>query len=495
MTPAQPVVLALVIPVAGAAAIVAARKHPNVREACSLITAALLFASTVAVLRLVIAGDRPQLRLFEILPGLGVSFHAEPLGAGFAVIVAVLWFVTVLYSIGYMRAHREARQTRFYFFFAIAIAATIGGALAGDLLTLYLFYELLTLATWPLVTHGGRATDHAGGHTYLAILLGTSLSFLLLAIAWTYSLTGSLMFTPGGILNGREAAVRGNETFVIATLFALFLFGTGKAALAPFHRWLPAAMVAPTPVSALLHAVAVVKLGVFSILKVSLYIFGLDTLSALNATIIMQYVAAFTLLYAAVVALRENNLKRRLAYSTISQLAYIVLAATLANTTAMIAGSLHIAVHAFAKITLFFCAGMIFVSLHKTEVSELDGIGRQMPVTLTAWVVASLCVIGMPLTGGLWSKWYLAGGAMEAGQPVMLAVILLGSLLAAGYLLPPAVRAFYGQPAADMPPARLGQEAPGASLAALLLTSAAGIALFFFVEPVLEYLGALGYGR
>lgn len=485
--------LATLIPLAAAGGILLLHRVPDAREAVSLLAAFILLIAVASLLPAVAAGERPTLELFEILPGIGVAFHAEPLGAGFALIVAALWFVTVLYAIGYMRAHEEQNQARFYAFFAIAIAATIGAAFSANLLTLYFFYEALTLATYPLVTHGGSEKDRAGGRTYLTVLLGTSLVFLLVAIVWTWQLAGTLTFTDGGIFRTLGEPVPGSSPLVMALLYALFLFGTGKAALMPFHRWLPAAMVAPTPVSALLHAVAVVKLGVFAVLKVSVYIFGLDTLTEFNAGSAMKYVAAATLLTGAVLALREDNLKRRLAYSTISQLAYIVLAATLANELSIAAGGLHIAAHAFAKITLFFCAGMILVSLHKTTVTELRGIGRAMPITMTAWVVASLAIIGLPLTGGFWSKWYLAQGAWAAGEPLMLAVILAGSLLAVGYLLPPAIRSFYVAPTGvaatlsvlDTP------EAPRWSLVALCTTALLCVLLFFAAHHVLSFLGGV----
>jgi multicomponent Na+:H+ antiporter subunit D len=500
---------AVLTPVAGAVGILLTRGRPNVREAVSLGAAAVLFSIVLALLPGVVAGERADLVAFEVLPGVGLRFTIEPLGIGFALIASLLWFVTVGYAIGYMRAHREEHQSRFYAFFALSIAATIGAAFAGNLLTLYLFYEALTLATYPLVTHGGAAKDRAGGRTYLMVLFGTSLTFLLLALAWTYSLTGSLEFVDGGVFRSGAGLVSGATPAVLAVIYALFLFGTGKAALMPFHRWLPAAMVAPTPVSALLHAVAVVKLGVFVILKVTVYTFGLDVLRDVGATTAMQYVAAATLLVAAVLAIREDNLKRRLAFSTISQLAYIVLAATLANGLAIAAGGMHIAAHAFAKITLFFCAGMILVSLHKTTVTELRGVGRMMPITLTAWVVASLCVIGMPLTGGFWSKWYLAQGTLEAGEPLLLGVVLLGSLLAMGYLLPPAIRAFYAADAESehlidarspaLAPAHGAEgahgaaalrrfEAPWMSLAALTFTAVLSVLLFFAAPRILALL-------
>jgi len=486
-------VLAMLLPLGGAVGIVLLRRRPDFREAVSLLAAVALFLAVAALVPDVAAGARPALDLFQVLPGIGIGFHAEPLGIGFALLVAALWFVTVLYAIGYMRAHEEAHQARFYAFFAIAIATTVGAAFAANLLTLYFFYEALTLATYPLVTHGGTDKDRAGGRTYLRFLLGTSLVFLLIAIAWTWQLAGTLAFTPGGVLGELAEPLPGVSPLAIALLYALFLFGTGKAALMPFHAWLPAAMVAPTPVSALLHAVAVVKLGVFVVLKVTIYIFGIETLAEADGGRVMQYVAAVTLLTGAVLALREDNLKRRLAYSTISQLAYVVLAASLANELSLAAGGLHIAAHAVAKITLFFCAGLILVTLHKTTVSELNGIARVMPVTVTAWIIASCAIIGLPFTGGFWGKWYLAQGAWEAGQPILLAVILVGSLLAAGYLLPPAIRACYAVPT-GLAATRSGvaaAEGPRASLIAVCATALASVLLFFAARPLLSFLGGV----
>lgn len=485
----------LVTPLVGAAGIIALRKVPNRREAASIVTAVVLIAFVTLLVTGSTFSTAPVLELFELVPGIPIAFHVEPLGAAFALVVSVLWLVTVVYSIGYMRVKGEQHQTRFYLLFAVAIAATIGGAFAENLMTLFVYYELLTLVTYPLVTHGGTEKDRAGGHTYILLLLGTSTVFLLLAIAWTYTLTGTLSFQQGGIFMGDDGLIDTVSPALLAFIFALFLFGAGKAALMPFHRWLPAAMVAPTPVSALLHAVAVVKLGVFAVLKISLYIFGLDALTLFDATWAMQYVAAATLIIAAVYAMREDNLKRRLAYSTISQLAYIVLAATIANQMALAAGVMHIAAHAFAKITLFFCAGMILLSLHKSKVSELQGIGRHMPVTMTMWIIASLCVIGLPLTGGFWSKWYLAHGAWTAGQPFFMVVVLLGSLLAAAYLLPPAIRAFYSAPrgAAATTSATIVPEAPRASLVAMTATALVTVFLFFLAQPIMQYLDGLYY--
>jgi multicomponent Na+:H+ antiporter subunit D len=353
----------------------------------------------------------------------------------------------------------------------------MGIAFAGTLFTLFIFYELLTLSTYPLVTHAGDDAAREGGRMYLGYLLGTSVILLLLALVWTWSLTGTLDFRAGGILEG--AVTPG----IASILLVLFVFGIGKAAVMPFHMWLPAAMVAPTPVSALLHAVAVVKAGVFTILKVAIYIFGIDFLAEIPATEWLMYVAAATILLAALVALRQDNLKLRLAWSTISHLSYIVLGALLATSLGIVGGGMHIVMHAFAKITLFFCAGAILVATHKTRISEMDGLGRRMPLTMAAFFVASLSIIGLPPLGGFWSKWFLALGTLDAQQGVMLGVLLVGSLLNAAYLLPIPMRAFFSCEREDPGSTRL-QEAPPACVAALLLTAVACVILFFFPEPV-----------
>ena len=481
------VLAAVALPIAAALAVLLLRGNADLRDAAVLGGAALLFAAAASLVPEVAAGARPVAFLVEILPGLALALRVEPLGLAFALIASFLWFVTTLFAIGYLRAHRDEHQTRFHFFFALSISATMGAAFAANLLTLYAFYEALTLLTVPLVMHYGGEEARRAGRTYVAYLLGTSLTMLLLALGWTYALTGTLEFVGGGVFGGAEGA----SPAVLGVLYALFVLGTGKAALMPFHRWLPAAMVAPTPVSALLHAVAVVKLGVFTILKVTVYTFGVGTLAGIAPATFLQFVAAATLLLAAVAAMREDNLKRRLAYSTISQLAYIVLAAVIANRLGILAGGMHIVAHAFAKITLFFCAGVVLISLHIRNVSELRGVGRIMPVTMTAWLVASFAVVGLPLTGGFWSKWTLALGAIDAGAPWLAAVVLLGSLLALGYLVPPAIRAFYAPVQGAAPPPRVGPEAPWQCLAALVVTAALSVLLFFFADPVFAFLGSM----
>ncbi len=402
MTVEQMIQLCVFLPFAGAAVIPLTGANPNLREAVTLITAVILFALVAGIYPTVAAGGTPSVILAEMLPGLSIAFVVEPLGMIFAGVASFLWIVTSIYSIGYMRGHEEANQTRFYAFFAIAIGAAMGVAFAGNMLTLFIFYELLTLSTFPLVTHHGTEEAKRAGRVYLGILLGTSIAFQLFAIIWTWTITGTLDFTQGGILEGRASHL------VVGILLALYTFGIGKAALMPFHRWLPAAMVAPTPVSALLHAVAVVKAGVFAVVKVVVYIFGIDFLWQIGVSGWLQYVAAATILIASLVAMNQDNLKARLAYSTISQLSYIVLGAMLVSDLAIIGSGMHLAMHAFGKITLFFCAGAIMVATHKTEISQMRGIGRAMPVTMGAFLIGSLSIIGLPPFGGLWSKWYLA---------------------------------------------------------------------------------------
>jgi multicomponent Na+:H+ antiporter subunit D len=477
VTPELALWLAPAIPALGAVAVALLHRRPNLREAATLIAGVLVFFDVVYLVR---SDASPDVELLEVFPGLSLAFSTEPLGLLFALVASGLWIVTSVYSIGYMRAHQERAQTRFYVCFAVAISAALGIALARNLLTLFVFYEILTLSTYPLVTHHRTEKAMRAGRIYLGVLLSTSIGMFLLGLTWIWWRTGTLEFTPGGILSG---VVEGREAIV---LLALFAFGTGKAALMPFHRWLPAAMVAPTPVSALLHAVAVVKAGVFSVLKIVVYIFGVDFLAAEGASIWLAYVAAFTLIAASLVALTRDNLKARLAYSTISQLAYIVLGAALANAWGVIGGGMHVATHAFGKITLFFCAGAIYVTLHKTEISDMRGIGRRMPITLAAFFVGSLSIIGLPPFGGAWSKWFLVLGAVDARHWILVAVFLVSSLLNVAYLMPIVIRGFLFAPEKDQPTGF--QEAPLFCLVPVCFTAAGCLVLFFFADRLYRLL-------
>lgn len=474
---------AILVPFAAALLLPLFARLPAIREGITLGSAAALALVVISLVPAIAAGERPELLNWEIFQGISIGFRLEPLGMLFAAVAGTLWIVNSIYSIGYMRAGNEPRQTSFYVCFAIAIAATMGLAFSKNLLTLFLFYEILTLSTYPLVTHKGDEKAKAGGRTYILLLLGTSMGLLLPALIITYGVVGTLEFAQGGILGGTTSNV------TLGLLLVLFVFGIGKAAVMPFHFWLPAAMVAPTPVSALLHAVAVVKAGVFTMLKVMVYVFGLENLQASGLNDPLIYFLSFCLLAASVVALMNDNLKARLAYSTVSQLAYIVLAALLATSASVVGGGLHIVMHAAGKITLFFCAGAIYVAAHKTEISDMDGIGRVMPITMFAFLLGSLSIIGLPPFGGLWSKWYIGVGALEAGYTFVVAVLMISSLLNVWYLIPVVARAYFRPlpaTAGDTPVAI--KEAPLACLVPLCVTAFACIVLFFAAEPIVNLL-------
>ena len=475
MTSAILIAAALATPLVGAMVIAALYRAPNLRETATLVTAAVLFLLVAGVAHDVLAGERPTLTLLEMMPGLALRFEIEPLGMLFALIASGLWIVNSIYSIGYMRANKEAHQTRFYVCFALALASVIGIAFAGNLLTLFLFYETLTLVTYPLVTHAGTDEARRAGRVYLGLLIGSSMLFLLIAIVWTFQITGTTDFRSGGLF-GPDT---GRAT--LSLLLALFVFGIGKAAVMPVHRWLPAAMVAPTPVSALLHAVAVVKAGVFCVVKVVVYVLGVDTLVQLEAAIWLPFVAGFTILAASIVALRSDNLKRRLAYSTVSQLSYVVLATALLAPLSVLGAALHIAAHAVSKITLFFAAGAIYTAAHKTQVSQLAGIGRTMPVTMTAFTIGALSLIGVPPLVGFTSKWFIVQGAVYSQHYVALGVIVVSTLLNAAYFLPIVYSAFFRAPVNDEHTPHHG-EAPWPMVVALAITAVLTVGLFLFSD-------------
>ena len=484
-TPELALVLSLIIPLLGSGLIVLADKSPNRREFVTLATAVLLFLDILYLLVAVVAGARPSFEVLEVIPPLAVAFQIEPLGMLFAVVASGLWIVNSIYSIGYMRGTNEPHQTRFYVCFAVAIGSAIAIAFAANMFTLFIFYEVLTLSTYPLVIHKGTEAARKGGRVYLGILLGTSIGFLLIAVIWTWFVAGTLDFTPGGILAGKV------DEALVPLLLALYVFGIGKAALMPFHRWLPAAMVAPTPVSALLHAVAVVKAGVFAVLKVVVYIFGIDYLSMTGASQWLIWVAAASILIASIIAITKDNLKARLAYSTVSQLSYVTLGAALATSMGVIGGGMQIAMHAMGKITLFMCAGSIYVATRKTEISDMAGLGRVMPWTFIAFLLGALSIIGLPPMGGAWSKFVLIAAAADTGDLIIIGVLMLSSLLNVGYLLPLVVRGFF----TPVPAAALGsaatyapgsaiKEAPLLCVLPPLATGIGCIILFFFAEPI-----------
>ena len=462
----QLLALALALPAVTTLAIVLLGRWPNLRETATLVGAVLLFATVMALLASVLAGARPALHLASVAPGLDLALRIDPLGMLFAAVASTLWIVNSLYSIGYMRGNDEPRQTPFYACFAIAIFATMGLAFSGNLFTLFVFYELLSLSTYPLVTHKRSPTAMRAGRVYLLTLVGASMVLLLPAIVWTGMIAGTLDFRTGGILGDKLGPG------ALALLLAMFVFGAAKAAVMPLHRWLPAAMVAPTPVSALLHAVAVVKAGVFTVLKVVVSVFGIETLAQSGASQWLVYVAGFTIVAASFVALRADDLKRRLAYSTVGQLSYVVLAAALASPVAVLGAALHIAAHAVSKITLFFGAGAIYTAEHVTKVSDMDGIGRRMPWTMGAFAIGALSMIGLPPAAGFLGKWFILDAATGATDWGAVGVIALSTVLNAAYFLPILIRAFL------RPANGPRKEAPLPMVIALTATAAGTVLLF-----------------
>lgn len=470
----------VITPLIGAVLIALAGRWPNLRETVTLGTAVVLFAEVLTLFGAFQSGPAPATTWFTVFGGLPLALSVEPLGMMFALVASSLWIVNSIYSIGYMRGNNEHGQTRFYVCFAVAISATLGLALADNLLTLFAFYEVLTVSTYPLVTHNGNKEARLGGRTYLGILISTSIGLLLVAILWTWVETGTLTFQPGGILAGKV------EGPLVGLMLFLYMFGIGKAALMPIHRWLPAAMVAPTPVSALLHAVAVVKAGVFTVVKVIVYVFGLDLLVATPSAQWLVWVAGGSIVLASFIALKQDHLKRRLAYSTISQLSYVTMAAAVLAPLSIVGAAMHIAAHAFGKITLFFAAGSIHTAAHKDYVSQLDGIGRRMPWTMGAFTIGALSMIGVPPTAGFLSKWFILQGAWSQEMWAVMGVLTLSTILNAGYFLPIVYRAFFRPLPKDDPHDHPHGEAPFPIVLALSVTAAATLLLFFFPQVPLD---------
>jgi len=431
---------AIGVSLAASAAIVLVGRWPDVREACTVLASFAKFALVASLLPAVLDGERPEATLLEISPGIDLALRVDPLGLLFALSASFLWILTSFYAIGYMRGAREKRQTRFFASLALCLSATLGIAFSANLLTLLVFYEVLTIATYPLVIHKGSPAAIAAGRKYLVYLLGGGVA-LIPATALILAMAGSLDFVPGGFLE----AEMGSGRLWAAFLLCLLGFGV-KAGLMPLQSWLPAAMIAPTPVSALLHAVAVVKAGVFGLARLVGFVYSPELLHEMGAASLLAGMAGVTIVLASLVAMRQDDLKARLAYSTVGHLSYIVLGLALLSPASLLGGAFHIVTHGAMKITLFFCAGAIYVRTGLDKVSQLDGLGRRMPVTMAAFAIGALGLTGIPLIGGFVSKWYLAAGTVETGQATYLAVLMVSGLLNGGYLIPIATRAFFRGP-------------------------------------------------
>jgi multicomponent Na+:H+ antiporter subunit D len=463
----------------------AGEKRKNLREIFTFVAAIAQASIVLSMVPAVLGGVNFEYNIWQVFTNVPLLLRVDGPGLLFACVASVLWIATTVYAIGYMRGLHEHAQTRFYSFFAISLSATMGVAFSGNLLTIYFFYEMLSVSTFPLVTHMQDKEARTGGRTYLGYLLFTSLCLLLPALSWCYVWLDGGQITMDFLGDVGKVGSFGQTTQMI--LLLLFTFGFAKAGLMPLHSWLPGAMVAPTPVSALLHAVAVVKVGVFCLYRVYADIFGIDVLKSLNGEDWMIGIACATILISSLIALSQDNLKRRLAFSTIGQLGYVALGVTLATQNGMGGSVLHIAMHACGKITLFFCAGAIFVASGKKYVSQLRGLGRKMPITMGAFLIGSLSVIGLPPLGGFVSKWYLVLGALDRDVFWVVFVLLISSLLNVFYLLPVAVTAFFRTEETEEDPGI--KEAPWPCVVPLALTALGCFALFFFSDPLLRLAG------
>ncbi len=479
--------LALVIPLIGAIGVMLKGAEENVREAISSISSLLLLGVVASMVPSIFAGKTLYFQLFELLPNLTVTLRADAMSMIFALVASSLWTIAVFYSLGYMRGLKEHAQTRFNACFALAIFGAIGVAFADNLFTMYLFYEIVSICTYPLVAHHQDREGYEGGRKYLVYLTATAKAFLLPAMILIYVLTGTLDFATdiqSGIF-GPEASKP-----LVVMLYVFCLFGFAKNGVMPFHHWLPGAMVAPTPVSALLHAVAVVKVGVFCTTRVMLYVFGVDLMAALNLGIPTAYFVGFTIIVASIIALSKDNLKARLAYSTVSQLSYIILGVALLTPAAIQGGLIHIVNHAFAKITLFFCAGAIYVAAHRKDISDMEGLGKVMPFTFGAFFVASLSMIGAPPVAGFVSKWQLLVGSLQAHQIGILLLLLASTLLNAAYFLPVTYRAFFGKPATAGAYAGI-KEAPLTMLIPILIACFVSVVIGIFPNFMMSFVKAV----
>ncbi len=430
---------AIICPAVVALLILLSKNRPNIREGWTLLGSTILCFLVLSMTPVVLSQGPIRFEWFTLFTDIGFAFKVDALGLIFATTSSCLWILVSIYSIGYMRALKEHAQTRFYFCFALALVGAIGIAFAANLVTLFVFYEILTLSTYPLVAHDETPEAMYGGHKYLAYLL-TGGVFLLFGILMTYFLVGTTDFTPKGILT---PALDSTSRLTLQIAFFCLLLGFMKAAWMPVHSWLPTAMVAPTPVSALLHAVAVVKAGVFGIIRTVFYLYGTDLMHELNLGITLACIASFTIIVANLYAIGQDNLKRLLAYSTINQLSFIILGAAILSPKAAIGAMIHIAYHGFMKITLFLCAGAIMVVTGIKQISHMAGIGRAMPITLTAFTISAFGMCSIPPVAGFISKWYFCLGTIQADKVAFLFVALTASILDLVYFFPIVRTAFF----------------------------------------------------
>jgi multicomponent Na+:H+ antiporter subunit D len=436
---AMPLLVVLTSLATGLLIFLAGERRATLRTVLNLGGALMKLGLIALMLDAVRRGVELEFRL-PILPDLDLVLRADALTMLFSTLSSVLWLVTTVYAIGYLE--RSPHRARFFGFFSLCIAATMGVAAAGNLFTFFIFYELLTLATWPLIVHRGSRAAIEGGRSYLGYTLGGS-ALLLVGLIWLYGAAGSHDFIAHGSLTELGAA----RDMELRLIFLLLMAGFGvKAALVPLHGWLPTAMVAPAPVSALLHAVAVVKAGAFGLVRLVHDVYGFELTQQLGMSSVLTVAAAVTIVYGSLRALFQQDLKRRLAYSTVSQVSFIALGVSIGGPIAAVGGLVHLVHQGLMKITLFFCAGNYAETLGLHRVQDLDGTGRRMPWTSVCFTLGALGMMGMPPMAGFISKWFLGTGAVAAGQPWVVGVLVASTLLNAGYMLPMLHRIWFRPP-------------------------------------------------
>jgi len=474
---------AVIIPVIGAVVINRIPENRvKARNIAAVITVAVTCLNVFFMLPLTLQGFLPELTLVRFIPGLDLTFRVDPLSMIFGVTSSLLWIFAVIYSMGYMS--RQPSQRRYFTFFVVSMSATMGVAFSGNLFTMYIFFEYLTLCTYPLVVHSQTEEATRSGIKYIAYCFGGG-GLILFSLIVLQGLAHDVAFVPGGILG----ATGGEPRLILTIIFFMVMLGFGtKGAVMPLHSWLPAAMVAPAPVSALLHAVAVVKSGVFGMIRVLYFIYGPQMLMKLGVVDYFAVIICFTILAGSILALRQNVLKLRLAYSTISQLGYITLGALMLTPVGLLGGLIHIINHALLKIILFFCAGAVIRVTGKTSINELKGIGKRMPLTMGAFAIGGLGLIGVLPINGYLSKFYLLSGALESHKTIFAYILLISALLNSMYYLPIVVNAFFRE-GEFIRPADL--EAPLTMLVPIIILAALCIFFGLFAHkttiPLVEY--------
>ena len=462
--------IAVLFPLVGAILIILLGEHVNrkVRETFTFVAAVCAAVTVYSMIPGALAGTEYQVIAWEIVEGVELKFKADAAGMVFGCVASTLWIVTSVYSIGYMKAEHETQLTGYFAAFATCIGAAIGISFAANLLTFFICFEMLTIATYPLVTHNRDEEAKKSGRKYLAYTLISGQIFFA-CIVTVYVKYGTMDFVPGGFITPFSMPAG-----TMCILFILMLgAGLVKSGVMPLQNWLPSAMVAPTPVSALLHAVAVVKAGVFCILRVTCYVFGPFAAAWCNGAQIISWFAVGTIIISSLIALGKDGLKARLAFSTIGQLSYIVLGIMILSQISITGAIYHIVAHAFLKITLFMCAGAIIATTGLHNISEMGGLGKRMPITMTCFCLSSFGIAGLPLFAGFISKYNIIMGAFEQGQLLFVATLICAALLALGYLMPVVYTAFR-KPITE-PVLKEGGEPNKIMLIPIMITCALGI--------------------